>query len=183
VLDLSKDEEAGKFLEGTGSIVLDRVNRVAYVALSERSDADEAAKWAASLHYSLVTFTASDAQNRPIYHTNVMMAVGTSVAVVCLECVADAAERARLRQSLEGTGHEIVDISREQVNKFCGNVLELEHVQGYPVLVMSTQAYNGFTQAQRETLLKHERDLIHADIATLERIGGGGVRCTIAELF
>mgnify|MGYP001145906606 CR=1 FL=1 len=185
VFDLTRQERASRpaFLEGTGSLVLDRAHRIAYVAISERSDLNLARRWAKLMQYELVTFTARDEKQRVIYHTNVMMAIGTGVAVVCLECVTDPEERSRLKSSIESSGLVIVDISQEQVNHFCGNVLELEHWRGYPVMVMSTQAYNAFTPAQRETILQYEHDIIHADIATIERIGGGGVRCAIAELF
>jgi len=185
VIDLTRQERASipRFLEGTGSLVLNRIDRVAYVALSERSDLSLAQKWARLMQYELITFTATDSHGRPIYHTNVMMAIGTTVAVVCLECIEDVNERKRVIDTLESTNHEIVEITREQVNKFCGNVLELEHGRGYPVMAMSTQAYNAFTPEQRSILLKHEHELIHADISTIETVGGGGVRCAIAELF
>lgn len=131
----------------------------------------------------IVTFHATDSQNRPVYHTNVVMSVGSGVAVLCTECIEDPEERKKVVDRLQNTGHEVIDITRDQVNHFCGNVLELENRKGFPVMVMSTQAYNSFTQEQKQTILKHESTILHAEFSTIERVGGGGVRCAIAELF
>ncbi|KCV67930.1 hypothetical protein H696_05656 [Fonticula alba] len=180
-IDMSAPETAGQALEGTGVLVLDRVNRVAYVAASERAQPELAAQWAERLGYRAVVFTATDINNRTIYHTNVMMAVGTSVAVVCLESV-DNAEA--LRQSFAATGHEVVDITRQQVQEMCGNVLEVESATGLPVMVMSARARAAFTPEQIQTIEKHcPGGIVAADLGNLERIGGGSARCTIAELF
>lgn len=185
VYDLTREEDAGKpaYLEGTGSLVLDRVNRIAYVAVSGRSDLRLAKEWARVMGYELVTFSAMDGMGRAIYHTNVMMSVGTRVAVICGESVVDRGERSRVVGMLEETGHEVVDISHGQVEKFCGNVLELESYCGDQIMMMSTGAYEGFSEGQRERLLEHTERLVHADISTIEKVGGGGVRCTIAELY
>lgn len=185
VYDLTREESCDKpsFLEGTGSLVLDRVNRIAYLALSQRSDLKLAKAWGRVMGYSIVPFTSVDAEGRPIYHTNVMMAVGSRVAVVCSESIADHKERHHVLSLLKDTGHAVVDIDYAQVNKFCGNVIELESFFGEQMLVMSTAAHDAFTEKQRETLLGGVTRLVHADISTIERIGGGGVRCTIAELF
>ena len=111
-----------------------------------------------------------------------MMAVGTSVAVVCLESISDDVERRNLAEKLSKT-HEIVDITRQQMAALCGNVLELEDDRGLPVMAMSTRAYNAFTLDQKNTLRRHVAALHHANIDTLEHVGGGGVRCTLAEIF
>lgn len=184
VYDLTREEDAAKpaFLEGTGSLVLDRVNRIAYVAMSARSDLRLATQWARVMGYELVPFTAVDRVGRAIYHTNVMMSVGTRVAVVCGESIADMSERSRVFGLLEETGHHVVDISLEQVERFCGNVLELESYFGEQIMVMSTGAHEAFSEEQRVALLEHTERLVHADISTIEKVGGGGVRCTIAEL-
>lgn len=194
VIDLTAEERpeaegahgpqlVGRYLEGTGSIVLDRVAGTAYVALSERADEELARTWAERLGYKdVVTFTSRDVRGKVVYHTNVMMAVGTGVAVVCLDSVSDPEERERLRASLART-HEIVDISLEQMDDLCGNVLELRGWRGLPVMAMSTRAYNAFTEEQREALLRHVSRLAHADVSTLEFIGGGGVRCCLGEIF
>ncbi|EFN55864.1 hypothetical protein CHLNCDRAFT_145449 [Chlorella variabilis] len=182
-LDMSPFEAEGHYFEGTGVLVIDRINGVAYVALSERADRGLAERWVAQLGYNdLVTFTSSDAGGGTVYHTNVMMAIGTDVAVVCLESVEDEGERRNLQQKL-GQTHTIVDITRQQMAALCGNVLELEDGRGLPVLAMSTQAYNAFTEDQKRVLRRHVAALHHAPIDTLEHIGGGGVRCTLAEIF
>eukprot|EP00871_Galdieria_phlegrea_P006082 jgi/Galph1/961/GphlegSOOS_G5638.1 len=184
VYDLTRQEEANppKFLEGTGSLVLDRVNRIAYCCVSERTDLTLAKTWARVMGYRLEPFRAWDGAGRPIYHTNVMMSIGTHVAIICLSSLQDVEERRRICACLEET-HEVVDISVDQVNKFCGNVLEVENFYGKPVMLMSSSAYNAFQSKQLEMLLKHEHKLLHADISTIERVGGGGVRCSIGELF
>ena len=185
VIDLTRQEKAVKptFLEGTGSLVLDRINKIGYVVISERSDLSLALKWGKIMQYEIVPFHATDSQGRAVYHTNVVMSVGTGVAVLCTECIEDPEERKKVVDRLHKTGHEIVDITRDQVNHFCGNVLELENWKGFPVMVMSTQAHNAFTPEQRQTMLKFEHELLHAEFSTIERVGGGGVRCAIAELF
>jgi hypothetical protein len=183
VVDLSGEEAGGRYFEGTGVLVLDRPGGVAYVALSERAHPGLAARWAEEVGYNeVVTFHSSDAAGAPVYHTNVMMAVGTGAAVVCLESVADDAERRHLAERL-GRRHEVVDITRAQMAALCGNVLELEDGRGLPVLAMSSRAYHAFTPDQRKQLRRHVAELHHAPIDTLEHIGGGGVRCTLAEIF
>lgn len=183
IVDLSGEEKKGRYFEGTGVLVLDRVRGTAFVALSERADLELAEKWVAELGYNdLVTFHSSDSKGSPVYHTNVMMAVGTSVAVACLESITDDAERKRFVTKLSKT-HEIVDISQQQMAALCGNVLELEDDRGLPVMAMSTRAYNAFTLDQKNTLQRHVAGIHHANIDTLEHIGGGGVRCTLAEIF
>lgn len=185
VLDFTHQElaEQPAFLEGTGSLVLDRLHRVAYVAQSARSDLRLARAWADAMNYSLVPFSAVDAQQRPIYHTNVMMCVGTRLAVVCTECIVDARERAAVLDALKSTRRVVVEIGFNQVESFCGNVLELEDFYGDQILVMSSGAYRALDDTQRALMLTAVERLVHADIPTIERVGGGGVRCTIAELY
>ncbi|KAK3285369.1 hypothetical protein CYMTET_7025, partial [Cymbomonas tetramitiformis] len=130
----------------------------------------------------LVTFHSTDTRGNPVYHTNVMMAIGTDVAIVCAESVVDDNQRKHLLARLRAT-HEVVEITQGQMAALCGNALELENGHGLPVMSMSTQAYNAFTPEQRAVLRRHCADLVHAPIDTLERIGGGSVRCTLAEIF
>ena len=187
VLDLSPAESrpgaSAAYFEGTGVLVLDRVNGVAYVSLSERADEKLAHEWAAAVGYrDVVTFRSVDAHGAPIYHTNVMMAIGTDVAVVCLESVKNEKERAHLKARLSAH-HAVVDVSLAQVESMCGNVLELEDGRGLPVMAMSTRAHAAFGPDARKELLKHVADLVHAPIDTIETVGGGGVRCSLAELF
>eukprot|EP00878_Enallax_costatus_P019111 GHUV01020151.1.p1 GENE.GHUV01020151.1~~GHUV01020151.1.p1 ORF type:complete len:315 (+),score=100.35 GHUV01020151.1:472-1416(+) len=184
VVDMTSHEKHDKaYFEGTGVLALDRVNGVAYVALSERADVKLAEQWVSTMGYKdLVTFHSNDGRGKPVYHTNVMMAVGTDVAVVCADSVTDAKERQHLLAKLSST-HEVVQISSAQMDALCGNVLELQGGKGLPVMAMSTQAYNAFTVEQKKVMRRHVADLVHAPIDTLEKVGGGGVRCAIAELF
>lgn len=180
---VDEDKQPPRMLEGTGSLVLDRVNRVAYVAVSERSDAKAAEEWCEALGYErLVTFHATDALGRPIYHTNVLMAVGTSMAVVCTESVEDPKERQHLLATL-GQSHQVVEITREQMNAFCGNVIEVQDHRRLPCLALSTGAMNAFAPDQVKTMKQHVAAFYHAPFDTIERVGGGGVRCAIAEIF
>lgn len=184
IYDMTREEVNGAFLEGTGSLVLDRVNRLAYIALSQRSDLKLAQSWASLMNYTLIPFTSVDKLGRPIYHTNVMMTIGSRVAIVCTESIADERERNLVVGNLKDTGHEIVDISFDQVEQFCGNVIELESFYGEQMFIMSTGAHQGFTEQQRDAMLDGGVSrLVHADISTIQKVGGGGVRCTIAELF
>jgi hypothetical protein len=179
-VDLSYRENQGKFLEGTGSMVLDRVNRLAYAALSPRTDLDVLGEFAQQLDYELVTFEAFDAGPQPIYHTNVLMAVGARFAVVCGEAIGDPAHRAAVAQRLRTTGHQVIDISRAQMRQFAGNLLQLEAAGGNAI-AMSTTAWRSFDRAQRRVLESHGQ-VVSADIPVIERLGGGGVRCMLAEI-
>ena len=170
------------YLEGTGSLVLDRPGRTAYLALSERSDVRLAADWASAAGYRLLSFEAADADGRPVYHTNVLMAVASGCAVVCAQALPVAAQRAAVLAALK-EAHEVVEISHRQMASFCGNVLELRDGRGLPVLALSAQAADAFTADQRAVLLRHVAALVAARVDTLERVGGGGVRCTLGELF
>ncbi|KXZ48175.1 hypothetical protein GPECTOR_30g271 [Gonium pectorale] len=164
-------------------LVIDRINGVVYVDISERADRSLAEEWTQRMGYKeLVAFRSTDLRGKSVYHTNVMMAIGTGVAIVCAESVQDAKERQHLLSSLRRT-HEVVEISLAQMDSLCGNALELEDGRGLPVMAMSTQAYNAFTADQKKVLRRHCADLLHAPIDTLERVGGGGVRCTLAEIF
>lgn len=189
VIDLSSHESSAvspAFLEGTGSLVLDRRNRIAYVALSDRADAALAKQWARIMNYHLITFSTADSTGRPIYHTNVMLAVGTRAAIVCADSIPDAFDRDRVIDSLKSTGHEIVTISLEQMSMFCGNVLEMETYAGEQTFAMSSGAHDAFTIEQLATLedaSSRTTGIVHAPIPMIEHVGGGGVRCAIAELF
>lgn len=174
---------AGIFLEGTGSLVIDRVRRVAYCLISQRADKDVFLQWCKLTGYAPVAFHAHDKNGLVIYHTNVMMAIGTSVAVLCADSIRDPEERRNVITHLE-KHHHIVYITLEQMEQFCGNVLEIRGDAGAKkMLVMSDRAYEGFTPEQRADMLKHVDKLFHVPIPTIEDIGGGGVRCMMGELF
>lgn len=187
LVDISHNEQRADspfYLEGTGVLVLDRAHRVAYAALSQRCDEWLAQQWADAFRFDLVAFHTrmSADDGSPIYHTNVMLSVGSRLAVVCLEVVATDEERERLRDSL-AQHHAVVEISRAQMASFCANVLEVRNTDGGSVLVMSTTAYNAFTAEQRALLLENVDQIVHSDVSVIETVGGGGVRCMMAELF
>lgn len=181
-IDLSVHEQSQQYLEGTGSLVLDRINRVAYACLSPRTDIDVLGEFAQRLDYELVIFNANDAFGRPIYHTNVLMAVGTRFAVLCVEAIA-AHERDAVLHALRTTGHEVIEITLEQMTGFAGNVLELRSTSGQLHVAMSQRAFAAFTPPQRQHLTNLAGPVLCSAIPTIERLGGGSVRCMLAELF
>jgi hypothetical protein len=179
-VDLTHREAEGKFLEGTGSLVLDRAHHIAYASLSPRTDLDVLGEFAQLLDYDLVTFEAEGAAAQPIYHTNVVMAIGTHFAVVCGEALTQPHHRDAVFTRLRAAGHDIVDITRQQMYEFAGNLLELAPAGGR-VIVLSTTAWRSLAASQRRILESHA-DIVPVAIPTIERIGGGGVRCMLAEL-
>lgn len=179
-VDLTHRESEDKYLEGTGSVVLDRVHRVAYAGISPRTDLDVLGEFAQQLDYELMTFDAVDLGGRAIYHTNVLLAIGAGFAVVCSDSIVEPAHRAAVLAKLRSTGHDIVEISYSQMAQFAANVLELAAPQGN-LIALSTTALRSLTPAQRHALESHAT-LIPAEIPTIERVGGGGVRCMLAEI-
>src|ERR1700761_5034464 len=179
-VDLTHREAENKFLEGTGSLVLDRVHRIAYSCFSPRTDLDVLGEFAQLLDYELLSFEASDQESRPIYHTNVMMAVGATFAVLCAESIANAAQRAAVLAQLQDNGHEVIEISRAQMASFAGNMLELA-TETSRFLVLSRSALMSLDGVARRRLEAHAT-LLPVELATVERIGGGGVRCMLAEV-
>ena len=179
-IDLSYHESQAKFLEGTGSLVLDRAQRVAYACLSPRTDLDVLGEFAQVLDYELVTFGAVDAEARPVYHTNVVMAIGAGFAVLCGEAIASPAHRAAVAEKLRAGGHELIEITMTQMTAFAGNILELAPASGR-VIALSTTAWSSFNARQRQ-LLERQGTVAAADIPVIERLGGGGVRCMLAEI-
>ena len=181
-VDLTHYEEEGLFLEGTGSMVLDRVNKIAYACESPRTNKTVLDDFCKQLGYTPVLFKAADADGTEIYHTNVMMHVGSEVAVVCLESIQDDAQRAEVKESLESNGKTIVEITFDQMNHFAGNMLELHNKDGEPCLIMSLTAYESLTKEQIE-FLESKMTLITPDLDCIEQNGGGSARCMIAEIF
>lgn len=183
-IDLTYEEETDppRFLEGTGSLVLDRVNRVAYVAISERSDKGLAEHWGKLNKYEVVSFDAKDRNGDPIYHTNVMMSIGTEAALVCKDSLSTE-DWEKVSSSLTNTGRVIVEITMEQMECFACNCLEVRNWKFFPALVMSTRAYRSLREDQLEVLREHFDGIYHVDLTTIEDVGGGSVRCCIAELF
>jgi hypothetical protein len=186
LIDMTHEElnvEGPRFLEGTGALVLDRIHQVAYACVSERCDENLAEVWASTHGYRLVRFAAFDEHERPIYHTNVMMSVGTRGAVVCRPSVSQETYDL-IARSLKQTGRdEVIDIDFKQMGAMCGNVLELRGRDGKKCLLMSRRARESFSDAQMAQI-ENAWDAVHvAAIPALEEIGGGGVRCCVAELF
>jgi hypothetical protein len=181
VLDLSQHEHEERFLEGTGSMVLDRVNRIAYACLSPRTDAEVLAEAARLLDYEPIAFLATDAEGIAVYHTNVMMCLGADFAVLCEEAIGDAAQRAAVRRRLEQTGHEIVPIDFSQMRSFAGNMLELRGRDGERVLALSARALECLQPGQVQALESRCR-LLPVPVAAIEEGGGGSVRCMLAEV-
>lgn len=182
IVDLSGHELAEKFLEGTGSIVFDHINKTAYAALSPRTHKDLVHELCAVLGYTPFTFTANDSSGAAIYHTNVMMCVGGSFATVCFESITGAREREGLRRSLFDAGHELIEISYEQMNRFAGNMLELQSANDKRNIVLSESAYRSLSPQQRAALERHAA-LLPLSVPTIEAVGGGSARCMIAEIF
>ena len=181
VRDLSYAELDGRYLEGTGSMVLDRVNHIAYASLSPRTDRLMLEEWARYTGYDVLSFHAHDAKGRPIYHTNVMLCVGARFAVVCLGSIPDDLQREQVRQRFANTGHEIIPISPYQMEFFAGNMLELLGRGGRSVIAMSTRAERALNPGQRIILEKHAR-ILSVPIDTIEDCAGGSVRCMLAEI-
>ena len=181
VIDLSVHEESGHFLEGTGSMVLDRVNRIAYACLSSRTQLDPLGDFAQRMDYEVITFDAVDRDGVPIYHTNVLMSIGEELALICDEAIADESQRAAVLQSLRATGHQIVSLSYDQLHAFAGNMLELRTRSGSRVVAMSQQAFDSLGAAQLE-VLQGNGQVVCAAINTIEASAGGSVRCMLAEI-
>ena len=179
--DLSFFEQQVLFLEGTGSMVLDRENKIAYACLSVRTDEEVLNNFCMLAGYFPLTFQAIDKTGFPIYHTNVMMCVGDAFAVVCFESIPDAIEREELRHSFLNTHKEVVEISFDQMNQFAGNMLQVKSNTGESLLVMSEQAYLSLNGSQIASLEKYCR-LISAPLYTIEKNGGGSARCMLAEV-
>ncbi|PRP65761.1 citrulline utilization hydrolase CtlX [Nonlabens agnitus] len=185
VMDYTSAEDEGIFLEGTGSLLLDRANDVAYCSISPRADEDLFIEFCEDFEYTPVVFTAyqnvGDAR-LPIYHTNVMMALGEEYAVICLDAIDSKAEVKNVLHHLKRTNKEIINITEAQVESFAGNMIQVKNNEGKKFLVMSNQAYESLTEAQINKLRKYN-EIIHPDIKTIETLGGGSVRCMMAEVF
>ncbi|MBK9338611.1 MAG: amidinotransferase [Lewinellaceae bacterium] len=181
-VQLESSEAAERYLEGTGSIIFDHQHRLAYACLSPRTDADLLDELCRILGYEKVVFHAVDAGGQDIYHTNVMMAMGETFVVICLDTVRDPLERQMLEQRFRLTGKEIVAISLDQMNAFAGNMLQVRNDRDETLLVLSEQAFRALSSEQIRLLEQHTR-LLHCPIDTIETYGGGSARCMMAEVF
>ena len=180
--DLSHYENENIFLEGTGSMVLDRENKIAYACISLRTNRVLLNEFCRINNYTACSFLARDMNHLDIYHTNVMMCVADKFAVICLESITDKVEKEKVISSLTGTKKEIIDISLQQLNSFAGNMLQVRNANNELLLIMSTQAYQSLTQEQVARLTQYNR-LLHSSLNTIETAGGGSARCMMVEIF
>ena len=184
VFDYTEAEDEGIFLEGTGAMVLDRIHRKAYCALSPRASEELFIEFCEDFEYTPVIFRAfqkTDGELKPIYHTNVMMALGRTFAIVCLDTIEDKKERKNVLNHLKEDKKEIITISREQVDYYAGNMLEVKGKE-HSYLVMSQTAYQSLTPQQIEAIERHTQ-ILYSDLSTIEICGGGSARCMLAEVF
>ncbi len=184
-VDFAHHEGEGHYLEGTGSLVLDRINKLAYASLSERTSDDLVREWCNEMEYSQVIFHACQTVSNkrvPIYHTNVMMSIATDFAIVCADAIDDVNERKFVLSSLEQSGRELILISEDQVNQFLGNALELQTFNNKSILVMSDSAFASLQAHQKQNIEKY-CEIVHSSLQTIEKYGGGSARCMIAEVF
>ncbi|ULQ55724.1 arginine deiminase-related protein [Flavihumibacter rivuli] len=177
-----RENPYGAFLEGTGSMIMDHQEKIIYAAISPRTDEQLLLSYASYTGYRAFPFQAADRFGKSIYHTNVLMALGTSFAILCTSAIKNEDERSRLIGSLEQTGHELIAISFDQMDAFAGNMLEVKNKKGQPFIAMSQAAFDSLTNEQRRKLSAHG-ELLPIPIPTIETIGGGSVRCMMAEIF
>tara|TARA_R110001599_G_scaffold104752_3_gene265550 strand:+ start:12582 stop:13517 length:936 start_codon:yes stop_codon:yes gene_type:complete len=185
IVDYTEAEEEEVFLEGTGSMVLDRENRKAYCALSPRADEDLFIEFCEDFEYTPVIFTSNqtvDNQREAIYHTNVMMCVAEQFAIICLESIDDKKERKNVLKHLKENGKEVITITEQQVNAFAGNMLQVKGNNEQRYLVMSSSAYHSLRKEQLQKIEKYN-PIIHSSLETIETCGGGSARCMMAEVF
>ena len=181
-IKLEKWEKNEQFLEGTGSMILDRHHKIVYACRSVRTNEELLDQFCYFMVYDKVLFDAVDSDGVPIYHTNVMMAVGTTFVVICLDSIKDKTQRQAVVNSFEATGKEIIDISLDQMGNFAGNMLQVKNTEGAQFLIMSTRAYKVLTKTQIELIEKHTQ-ILHSDLKVIETYGGGSARCMMAEVF
>ena len=184
-LDLTIYEKENLFLEGTGSMILDRENKIAYAALSERTSKKILFDFGDKMNYIIIHFNALHTVNNkmsPIYHTNVMMCLGDCFSVICTKTIVEELERSKLLNSLEKTNKEIIEISISQMNNFAGNMLQVAGANNSPIIVMSQSAFASLEKSQLKSLEKYG-EIVFSDLSTIENYGGGSARCMMAELF
>jgi len=182
IIDLTGHEAHHAFLEGTGSMVLDRDNKIAYACLSPRTDKEILQEFCDQMGYQAVSFIAVDESGRAIYHTNVIMCVADEFVVICLDTIKDTVQKKKVVDAIIQTGKQIIEISFDQMNHFAGNMLQVNNADGKKIMVMSSQAYHSLTPQQVQHI-EQFNSIIHSDITTIETNGGGSARCMMAEIF
>ena len=181
-LDLTDLEKEGIFLEGTGSMVLDHQNKLAYGCLSERLDKNAFYEWCDKMQFKAIAFKAVDDKAQPIYHTNVMMCMANQFVVICLESIPNEQEKQIVLESFKKSNKEVIEISQDQLNHFAGNMLQVFDTNEKPHLIMSEQAHTSLDPAQLKSLEKYN-PLLPISIPTIEALGGGSTRCMMAEIY
>ena len=185
IIDFSAPENDGKFLEGTGSMIFDHDNKLAYGSVSLRLDEQLFREFCEKFGFEPVVFHSYQTANNerlPIYHTNVMMCVADQFVVICLDCIDDETERVNVVNAIVNSGKEIIEISKSQMQRFAGNMLQLQNPEGKKFLVMSLSAYQSLTPEQISNIEKYS-EIIYSDLETIETNGGGSARCMLAEVF
>ncbi|HNN72804.1 MAG TPA: arginine deiminase-related protein [Ferruginibacter sp.] len=182
IVDLSRYETEGYFLEGTGSLVLDRENKIAFACRSPRTSEKVLNEFCRLSGYTACCFHATDQRGMPIYHTNVMMCVADRYAVICPDSIADIAERENLLAQIRLTNKEVIPITQDQLDHFAGNMLQVMNAEGQSLLIMSSQAYHSLN-AEQAARLENHNPIIHAPLETIESAGGSSARCMLAEVF
>ena len=184
-IDLTHYEKENKFLEGTGSMVLDRENKICYAAVSERTHHNLLIEFSEKTEFELVSFKSYQSvgnERKEIYHTNVIMCIADKYAIICLESVDNKKEKEKIIEKLKDTNKRIIKISEDQCSKFAGNMLQVENVKNEKFLIMSESAYNSLDDKQIATINEFN-EIIYSDLKTIEKLGGGSARCMIAENF
>lgn len=181
-IDLSLFEKDHLFLEGTGSMVLDRENKIAYACLSPRTDKDVLEKFCEVVDYQSIIFNAVDEKMQPIYHTNVLMCVADKYVVICMNAIISQEEKNLVGKSIIASGKTLVEISFDQMNHFAGNMLQVQNNKGENLLVMSSQAYQSLSETQKDLLLQFN-PMLHSSLNIIEINGGGSARCMMAEIY
>lgn len=182
VQDWSEFEVEGRFLEGTGSMVIDHENKMIYACVSERTSLSVLEKYVATNGYQAIVFLATDKNGMPVYHTNVLMTLGEGFCVLCEEAIEEEWELIAVRQLLESTNHSIVPITRDQMHSFAGNMLQVKNNNGEKILIMSQTAFDSLRKEQRQ-MLEAYATLLPIAVPTIEKVEGGSVRCMMAEIF
>ena len=182
VQDWSELEAEGRFLEGTGSMVIDHDNKLIYAAISERTNPAALEKFATANGFSAVVFLATDKNGYPVYHTNIIMTLGEKFCVLCEEAIEEEWELIAVKQLLESTGREIISITKDQMHSFAGNMIEIKNNAGKNILILSQTAFDSLSDEQKEKLTGYA-ELLPIPIPTIEAAEGGSVRCMIAEIF
>jgi hypothetical protein len=182
VVDLSANEIRSRYLEGTGSLVIDRAHKKAYACISQRTDLVLVESFCYRMGYEDVVFRAFDRSGNPVYHTNVVMGIGNKIALVCLDAIRDPQERTEVQAQLEKDGHEVIPISIDQMSRFAGNVLEVRARNGQPYMIMSRAAHEALNEEQIESIETH-MPILSAPLEIIEKYGGGSARCMMCEVF